>query len=108
MNCKYVFAFLVITGGLKAADDSTLEKETAEILEELFLKGQIGSDEDKAVQFRFLDLESLLEESSDLAAAYYKLSDEGKEKLLGLLEALNEILSNALHATSVPQINEIS
>lgn len=95
MKLKGVVAVVVVVAQLYAADNPPLEMSSKEVLEALF-QGIEHLPVSYLQRFRFIDIESLLEESPELESQFKNLSDQQKQELMDTIEQFNQAIAEAL------------
>jgi len=87
-----VVALVCMVASLYAADSSQSDKSHKEMLEGLF-QGIERLPVSYLKRFRFIDIESLLEESPELADQFKGLSEKQQEELIDAIDQFNEVLA---------------
>lgn len=107
MKVRGVVATVLLAGSLLALDTPKHEKSTEEFLKELF--DGVDSYKDPSLHMhRFIDLESLLEDSPELENQYTHLSQEEKEELVDTIDEFNETIAELLAAAIAQEDESVS
>lgn len=98
-----VVAVVCMVASLCAADSSSSDNSQKKMLDGLF-QGIEHLPVSYLKRFRFIDIESLLEDSPELADQFKSLSEKQKDELIDAIDKFNEILAEGfLHMTQTEQ-----
>jgi hypothetical protein len=107
MKLKGVVLFVGMAACLYAAEVPPLEASSQEMLDALF-EGMEHLPVSYLQRFRFIDIESLLEDSIDLERQFQSLSDKQKQELIDTIDQFNQAIAEALFSIqereNTPQI----
>lgn len=95
MKLRGVLIALVMMASLRATETPPEENSPLEMLSTLF-DGVEHPPVSYLKRFRFIDIESLLEDSPDLAEQFALLSEGEKQELVDTIDEFNEALAAAI------------
>ncbi len=87
-----VVAVVCLVASLYAADSSQSDKSHQQMLDSLF-QGIEHLPVSYLKRFRFIDIESLLEDSPELADQFKSLSEKQQEELIDAIDQFNDVLA---------------